>query len=452
MPWSPSDSDRFKSGLSPEGKKKWASIANSVLAQCKKEGGKDCEGRAIRVANGSVKESDFLQKTPFVFSMKESRITDFGSAEIIIEEANKGAGSKQEMMVTLLREGPGNKFHNNYYTRSALESALAHVKSRPKQYYNHAKDVDNPDRDLRDWASSIMEAWIDTSEPKAKLKARVKVLDNWLWERAKLAPEQLAVSIEGKGSGKPEIIDGSEFNAIHEIAHVNGVNWVDYPGNAGMGVEVLEGAKKVPDQKLNYSKKQEDTKMSVKDILESLKDLSQTELAEVVKERPDLKEFFMFGPPEQDEKTKGDIAALSEQMKAIKESSEKQSKELQDKVIALEQEKNRLVSQVEAHALKEKENDKANMIDTAIAGSKLKKEHVTETFMNTLKGVREYKSGEKTITESDQVKTLIEDREKICIGSVASGTQPGGGIGGDDLTEQEKSRKFTKNIFNVFIN
>ena len=41
MPWSVSDVDKFKKGLSPEQKKKWVSIANSALASCRAKGGSD---------------------------------------------------------------------------------------------------------------------------------------------------------------------------------------------------------------------------------------------------------------------------------------------------------------------------------------------------------------------------------------------------------------------------
>lgn len=54
MPWTTKDTDRFKKGLSEEQKKKWVTTANGVLADCKEKGGEDCEGKAIRIANGTV--------------------------------------------------------------------------------------------------------------------------------------------------------------------------------------------------------------------------------------------------------------------------------------------------------------------------------------------------------------------------------------------------------------
>ena len=54
MPWSVGDVDKHKKGLTNKDKKKWVSIANSVLESCKSSGGSDCEGKAIRIANSKV--------------------------------------------------------------------------------------------------------------------------------------------------------------------------------------------------------------------------------------------------------------------------------------------------------------------------------------------------------------------------------------------------------------
>lgn len=62
MPWTASDVDGFKKGLSRKQKKKWASIANGALASCMDGGGneKECAGRAVRIANAK-----FESENPF---------------------------------------------------------------------------------------------------------------------------------------------------------------------------------------------------------------------------------------------------------------------------------------------------------------------------------------------------------------------------------------------------
>lgn len=339
-------------------------------------------------------------------NFNKKRLYDFTAVEIS-ESTFEDTTGKREFVVTLLREGPGNQYHNNYYQKQALESTRKHLIEKPKQYFNHAKDIDNPDRDLRDWASSVIETWIDTSEPKAKLKARVKVFDNWLWERAKAAPEQMAVSIEGKGSGRLEKIDGQDFNSIYEITSVNGVNWVDYPGNAGMGVEVLES---------NII--EEDKKMTLQEVLESLKGFSRDDLGKVAESNPELKEFFLFGSPEQDEMTKKEISSLSERLSN------------------LEKEKVALANKVDAYEIKDKERAKADLVEKLLTGSKLKDDHKTLIFKEQLMKCDE-----------DGMKKLIEDREKICVAAVADPSQPGAGAG--TLTEEDKREAIGKNWFNI---
>lgn len=56
MPWTVSDVDRHKKGLTKAQKKKWVKIANAALATCLADDGEqsDCEGKAIRIANAGV--------------------------------------------------------------------------------------------------------------------------------------------------------------------------------------------------------------------------------------------------------------------------------------------------------------------------------------------------------------------------------------------------------------
>lgn len=56
MPWTVSDVDRFKKGLTQSQKQQWVRIANSALQNCLNKGGnrQNCEASAIRQANGTV--------------------------------------------------------------------------------------------------------------------------------------------------------------------------------------------------------------------------------------------------------------------------------------------------------------------------------------------------------------------------------------------------------------
>ncbi len=67
MPWSVSDVDSHKKGLTPEQKKKWVSVANGIYKDCLANGGNDktCAPKAIRIANSKFME-DSMKKTESV--------------------------------------------------------------------------------------------------------------------------------------------------------------------------------------------------------------------------------------------------------------------------------------------------------------------------------------------------------------------------------------------------
>lgn len=431
MPWTIGDVPRFKKGLTFDQKKKWVSVANGSLASCQKRGGSNCDSVAIKTANGVTESmktnANTTENIPLIES---STIVDFLQAEI--SEAHESEGKKQ-LIVTLLKEGPGNQLHNNFYKKSALESAMRSLQERRKQYFNHAENIDNPSRDIRDWASSISEMWIVESSGKAKLVARTDVYDPWLWDRAKAAPKELAVSIEGKGKGRIEEIDGKTFNAIYDITSANGVNWVDYPGNAGMGVKVMESTNNNQEDQMN--------------ILEMAKTLTVEDLRSISEQRKDLKEFFLFGPPEQDEATKKQIGELRESIAAIKKQGEDQSAKFSEQIKTLESEKAALSNRVEAHELRQKEIGKEKLMSKLLSESKLGDPHKTDTFKSVLLSVKEYKNGDAVVTEEDQMKSLIKDRESICVSELAHPNQPGSGSG--DISEEEQGRQFSLNVFGI---
>ena len=54
MPWTVDDVERHIKGLTDKQKRQWIHIANSVLSRCEIAGESDCEGKAVRQANGTV--------------------------------------------------------------------------------------------------------------------------------------------------------------------------------------------------------------------------------------------------------------------------------------------------------------------------------------------------------------------------------------------------------------
>lgn len=62
MPWTVTDVDEFNSGLTQSQKRQWVHIANSVLRKCREENGSNCEAKAIRQANGVIKNNSTMKK------------------------------------------------------------------------------------------------------------------------------------------------------------------------------------------------------------------------------------------------------------------------------------------------------------------------------------------------------------------------------------------------------
>lgn len=54
MPWTVADVDKHRRGLDNKQKRQWVAVANSAMQRCRERGGSNCEGQAIRMANGVV--------------------------------------------------------------------------------------------------------------------------------------------------------------------------------------------------------------------------------------------------------------------------------------------------------------------------------------------------------------------------------------------------------------
>lgn len=79
MPWTVKDVPRFtKKAKTAAQKKKWVSIANSALESCQSDGGSDCEGYAVRVANSKFALVDI--NSPWTLADVEDHDEYFGLA------------------------------------------------------------------------------------------------------------------------------------------------------------------------------------------------------------------------------------------------------------------------------------------------------------------------------------------------------------------------------------
>jgi len=102
IPWTKKDVPKHKKGLTEKQKEKWVEIANSVLEQCKKDGGKDCEAKAIRTANSKVGSSSNSEEQGMgtkKLKAPKGRFT-FTSNEPLIELADNGGGEEKRFSMT----------------------------------------------------------------------------------------------------------------------------------------------------------------------------------------------------------------------------------------------------------------------------------------------------------------------------------------------------------------
>jgi hypothetical protein len=111
MPWSVSNVDSHKKGLSDAGKKQWCRIANSVLKRCMAKGGseKECAVSAIRQANGVVQ----VNKTEGNYSVYKNKQTVTYEPKLVVHQEKAHLVVPVVMMVEGVHNGNlGPVFHS----------------------------------------------------------------------------------------------------------------------------------------------------------------------------------------------------------------------------------------------------------------------------------------------------------------------------------------------------
>lgn len=284
----------------------------------------------------------------------------------------------------LLKEGPGNKAHKNFYHKTALESVVTRVPLRNKMFFGHMEgDVKPTERSVKDWAASIRETKIENGV----LFGKVQALDPWLKDRMYDAPADLAASIEARGkAGRTIDHEGEKWNLIEEIRWLNGFQIVDYPGNAPMGITLTESDK---------DSIQEENYMTIAELKEKNPELYseiEKELKEAVKADLDKvsteKDAALKAKDEQIKKLKESQTADQAAMTSLKESVTKMDAKL-DGLEALS---------------KKKERDQKVMVEMG----KLPKEAITEKFRELVESAKDEKSALE----------LIDERSKLFEGKV----------------------------------
>lgn len=333
-----------------------------------------------------------------------------GLAEAEFDHGKDEAGKpKQEIVLTCLQEGPGNARDRRWYTRECVDGLESAVYARRKLFVDHLSEGAVAASDsLRNWAGTILKTWTVTEGGVLKRKVRAKIHEGWLWQRCVEAPNEMALSIEGRGAGRQDKVNGEDYTVIERIYSLNAFKFVPYPGNATMGADVVEA------DALTVAPTQEDATMDLKAL--TLKDLKEG--------RPDLldavaEEAAQAAKAKLEEEARvksGDaIAQLREEMKV---KFEGHVKTLNGTIAKLESELQETRKELDGAQVREKLRGKEHVIATALAEAKLPAEAITDLFMSTLRAcaereVEDGKGGKKILTMAEQVKAHIAERQAL---------------------------------------
>jgi len=231
----------------------------------------------IALRKGVAKDSDI--DITFI-SLKEAKYDDKkGEVEVVLIEAGTNFDKKR------------------HYPASTILEAAPNFKSL-KMYINHptkTEEKERPERDLKDWASTIVESHYDNG----KAIGVVSVHEPWLRDRLKdpIFREHVGLSINAGGKISIGKVNGQDMEIVEKLvfARKNGpvsVDWVTEPGARGRVSRLLESTTKGD----HIMKELEnatlvDLKETRKDLVDSIvKEANTSKDAEITKLTADLKE------------------------------------------------------------------------------------------------------------------------------------------------------------------
>jgi hypothetical protein len=238
MPYSGADDPNIPKTI-PAGKRaQWAAVWNSTYAACQKAGGKDCEARAFRTANGVIKEQTEEQ------SMAKTSIF-VEQVELVEGTLNR---DNREVEVVLIR--PGWSTNGRYYAPGVLAKA-APLYENSRAFANHP----TPDqikrgegRDVTDLTGRFYNVRIgEAGELRAVRKVYDNPAGNAVWPAIVDAIESktqvigLSINAVGKaaqGTGP----DGKDGVIVEEISAVASVDDVIAPAAGGGFERLIMGA------------------------------------------------------------------------------------------------------------------------------------------------------------------------------------------------------------------
>ena len=333
---------------------------------------------------------------------REAVDMDFDFDSLTLKENSYDAASG--VVEVILIEAGTNPMKKRHYPKSTIQEAAKDFKGL-KMYMNHPtvrEEAERPERNLRDWVSTITESWYEDG----KAMAKVAVHDDWLKERLAdpVARAHIGLSINAGGKVSYGTIDGQEMQVVEKILvnRQNGPASVDWVTEAGARGRVSRLLKESSREDIN------------------MKTLREATLEDLQRENPQLLESITTHVREQ-------IAKNSEG-----EKSAKALKEAQDKIAEFEKrdrisvQKNQVVSWLKESKLPQVTQDRLmGEFTSKVFGSD---RELKESFDARVKEERDYlnkistkgrinlgESGSNAEGESikESIETALEKRMKV---------------------------------------
>lgn len=282
MPWKVADVESHIKGLDDKQKQAWVKIANSTLSSCLADGGDDCEGKAIRVANAmskKVKESmsELTEVGKTISAATEGKIRAAISAleELLTrpqgeavpgEETNESNEEESQdtefvgdyiplleqavrkdgtVPIRIIQPGWGS---SGYYSPAILERDGPGVFTKGlHMHLDHPtakEEAERPEGSIKDLAAVLVAnaTWNPKGIAGPGLYADAKVFEPYQSAINELAPH-IGVSIRAVGKAIRGEAEGRKGNIIEGITAAKSVDFVTAAGAGGEILQLFESAK-----------------------------------------------------------------------------------------------------------------------------------------------------------------------------------------------------------------
>ena len=181
-------------------------------------------------------EETFAVKESAAFTIvKEAQDMDLEVSDFLdLSDAKYNAKTSEFENVILIEAGT-NMAKRRHYPESTIREAAAAFAGL-KMYINHPtkqEEKDRPERDVRDWVSTVTESVYDSG----KARAKVAIHDPWLKERLAdpVFKKNIGLSINAGGKISIGLVEGQEMQIVEQIIpkRQNGPASVDWVTEAG---------------------------------------------------------------------------------------------------------------------------------------------------------------------------------------------------------------------------